>query len=239
MNVDVTMKGGASIPGAIYFESKRCISLATLGRKGEIETLVLVRGDKKSIPVGQQLAFEKKVLASFILRNPIQFAALLPLIGLAVVSAKDPSLLGCLLSLMAPYLIFGSTDIFRLHSAEHMVINCALNGERIVIENVLEQSWFNLHCGCLDDLIFIGAFALFLAMHLHIVLSLLLGYAVGYVFAKVRRLPATSKKLERLSMWAQRLFCYKPTEKHLEVAIAAMIQLAEAEIKLNGVSPRR
>ena len=122
--------------------------------------------------------------------------------------------------------------MFAYHGAEHMSIFCYEAGEELTVENVRKQSRFHPRCGTSFLIIMMilgiigGMFipqGFFLRPLLKLaVIPLIMG--VGYELLKLcgRYDNILTRIISAPGMWMQRLTTYKPADKQIECAIAAL-----------------
>ena len=134
-------------------------------------------------------------------------------------------------------------DVFRYHGAEHKTIHCYENGLELTPENA--QQFYTLHPRC-------GTSFLMFVMVISLILFSLLGWPNLFwrILSRVLLLPVIAGLSFELLRWAgrsdnivvkilsipglllQKLTTNEPTDRHLEVAIAAMKAVLEEDGEL-------
>jgi len=130
--------------------------------------------------------------------------------------------------------------VFQYHGAEHMVINCYEAGEELTPENAAKHSRLHKRCGT-SFLLFVMLismiFFLFVRtdeMWLRLVSRVLfVPFIAGISFEVIRWAGISNSIIVRILSWPgfmlQRITTAVPDEKQLEVAIAALEGVFEAE----------
>ena len=136
-------------------------------------------------------------------------------------------------------------EVFRYHGAEHKAVNCYESGEELNTKNCKKFSRLNLRCGTsflvivLIISIFIYVFipkdfSFFTKLELRILLLPVIA-AISYEILKLLDKFKNSKFAKFLSspgLLVQRLTCYEPSNKQIEVAIEAMKKVLKLESAL-------
>lgn len=133
-------------------------------------------------------------------------------------------------------------DVFRYHGAEHKTVNCYEAGKKLTVKNCKKFSRLHLRCGTsfliivLLISIFVYVFipkeySFFIKFGLRILLLPII-IAVSYesikLFDKFKNSIFT-KILSQPGLLVQRLTCYEPNEKQLEVAIKSIDEVLKLE----------
>ncbi len=133
-------------------------------------------------------------------------------------------------------------DVFRYHGAEHKTVNCYEAGKKLSVKNCKKFSRLHLRCGTsfliivLLISIFVYVFipkeySFFIKFGLRILLLPII-IAVSYesikLFDKFKNSIFT-KILSQPGLLVQRLTCYEPNEKQLEVAIKSIDEVLKLE----------
>lgn len=129
---------------------------------------------------------------------------------------------------------------FEYHGAEHKTINCFEAGEALTVENVKKYSRFNRRCGTsfmfIILIVSILVFALIQITHpvLRFVVHLLMVPVIAGLSYEVLKFSARSESrlihaLVAPGLLIQRITTNEPDEQEIEVAIASVEKLLQAE----------
>ncbi len=133
-------------------------------------------------------------------------------------------------------------EIFRYHGAEHKAVNCYEAGKELNVKNCRKFSRLNLRCGTsfliivLIISIFVYVFipkeySFFMKFILRILLLpiiIAVSYELLKLFDKFKD-KAIAKILSQPGLLIQRLTCYEPDDKQIEVAIKAVEDIKKLE----------
>ncbi len=136
-------------------------------------------------------------------------------------------------------------EVFRYHGAEHKAVNCYESGKELTVKNCKKFSRLNPRCGTsflvivLIISIFIYVFipkdfSFFTKLGLRILLLPVIA-AISYEILKLLDRFKCSKFAKFFSLpglLVQRLTCYEPSNKQIEVAIEAMKKVLKLESAL-------
>lgn len=128
-------------------------------------------------------------------------------------------------------LVFIKVLIGKYHGAEHKVFNTWLEGKAITLENVRAASRVSQKCGT-NLVVFIALLDLPLSFVLPFFVSTIISISVGYELFKSKRpyFQTIAKVFYRIGGLLQYLmFTAEPSDKELEVAVAAFTKLLELE----------
>lgn len=148
-------------------------------------------------------------------------------------------------------------SITQYHGAEHKVINAYENKLEISVNKVRSCSTYHLRCGTnllinsillgtilfsFIDAIYIHYFGSFSTVYIRMIvhifavpISLGLGYEFLIYFSKRLKISLFGKLLDKLRRKIQSIIAKEPSEKQLEVAIAAMKNLIDSENNYKNV----
>jgi len=184
----------------------------------------------KFIPLGIAWLFERSFTAvkeSYILFNAIDGVSKIIIFVLYIV----------IISLMKDI-----KDIFRYHGAEHKAVNCYEADKELTVKNCRKFSRLNLRCGT-SFLIIVLIISIFVYVFIpknfsfftKLGLRILLLPVIASISYEILRLldrfkySIVARILSQPGLLIQRLTCYEPNNRQIEVAIASLKSLLKKE----------
>jgi len=130
-------------------------------------------------------------------------------------------------------MLLKSKSLFSYHGAEHKAAETYDAGKELSLQNVKKSSRISAHCGSNLAIFFVVIYSLSLLFyHINLTINFLLGWSIAYELFRIdggEQKPGISL-FYKISFYLQdHILTREPTDQQIEVAILAIITLADME----------